>query len=222
MIVCERVVKQYTEQVKPLRDVNFVLPSGEMAFLTGHSGAGKTTLLNLLTGIEKPTAGKVVVGNVALNGLSHREMALFRRKIGIVFQNYKLLPYKNVFENVALPLKVCGFSAKEIVQRVHAALETVKLLDKAFEMPAVLSGGEQQRVGIARAVVNRPSVLLADEPTGNLDFDLALDIIGLFERFNEAGVTVLIATHNEALIDCYRYRVLKLASGVLVKEEVTA
>lgn len=216
MIVCEKVSKQYVKDANALHDVSFELERGEMAFLTGHSGAGKSTLLKLLTAIERPSSGRIVVGSTELSGLSSNQVALFRQSIGIVFQNHLLLPDKNIFENVALPLKVCGFGRKEIVKRVHAALDTVKLLDRAFDMPAVLSGGEQQRVGIARAVVNRPTVLFADEPTGNLDFALGLEIMRLFERFHDVGVTVLIATHNSALIECHPHRILRLASGQLV------
>ncbi len=216
MIVCQQVTKKYTKGITALKNVTFEMERGEMAFLTGHSGAGKSTLLKLLTAIERPTSGKMIVGSTNLSNLSNSGVAAFRQSIGIVFQNHLLLPDKNVFDNVALPLKVCGFGRKEIVKRVHAALDTVKLLDKAFEMPSVLSGGEQQRVGIARAVVNRPTVLFADEPTGNLDFELGLEIMRLFERFHDVGVTVLIATHNSTLIDCHPHRILRLHSGELI------
>ncbi len=216
MIVCQQVTKKYTKGMTALKNVTFEMERGEMAFLTGHSGAGKSTLLKLLTAIERPTSGKMIVGSTNLSNLSNSGVAAFRQSIGIVFQNHLLLPDKNVFDNVALPLKVCGFGRKEIVKRVHAALDTVKLLDKAFEMPSVLSGGEQQRVGIARAVVNRPTVLFADEPTGNLDFELGLEIMRLFERFHDVGVTVLIATHNSTLIDCHPHRILRLHSGELI------
>ncbi|MFI4955617.1 MAG: cell division ATP-binding protein FtsE [Gammaproteobacteria bacterium] len=216
MIICEQVSKKYGKGMSAIQNVTFEMERGEMAFLTGHSGAGKSTLLKLLTAIERPTSGKIIVGSTKLSGIAERDIAAFRQSIGVVFQNHLLLPDKNVFDNVALPLKVCGFGRKEIVKRVHAALDTVKLLDRAFEMPAVLSGGEQQRVGIARAVVNRPTVLFADEPTGNLDFALGLEIMRLFERFHDVGVTVLVATHNSALIECHPHRILRLASGQLV------
>ncbi len=216
MIICEQVTKKYGKGICALQDVTFEMERGEMAFLTGHSGAGKSTLLKLLTAIERPSSGKMIVGSTNLSTLSHDGISSFRQSIGVVFQNHLLLPDKNIFENVALPLKVCGFGRKEIVKRVHAALDTVKLLDKAFEMPSMLSGGEQQRVGIARAVVNRPTVLFADEPTGNLDFELGLEIMRLFERFHDVGVTVLIATHNSTLIECHPHRILRLASGQLI------
>ncbi len=213
MITCKQVSKKYAGDISALTDINFSLLKGQMAFLTGHSGAGKSTLLRLLTLLERPSHGQIIVDGLDLSRLSGAKIAKFRQNIGVVFQDPMLLTDRNVFENVALPLYVAGFSPVDIRKRVQAALETVKLLDKMLVNPASLSGGEQQRVSIARAIVNRPSILLADEPTGNLDFDLAHSIMNLFERFNQVGATVLIATHNLELIESARYPILNLAKG---------
>jgi cell division transport system ATP-binding protein len=196
--------------------VSFTLQQGAMAFLTGHSGAGKSTLLKLLTLMERPSSGQIIVGDTELSTLPYRKIPEFRQGIGVVFQNHLLLPDRTVFENVALPLYAAGYANKDIPKRVHAALETVKLLDKAQVYPHSLSGGEQQRVGIARAVINRPSILFADEPTGNLDYELGLHTIQMFEKFNQVGVTVLIATHNTALIEATHHPVIHLNQGRLV------
>lgn len=215
MIVCKQVTKRYGRGVPALHDVSFTLHQGSMAFLTGHSGAGKTTLLRLLTLMERPSSGQIIVGDTELNTLPYHKIAAFRQDIGVVFQNHMLLNDRTVFENVALPLLASGYTRKDIPKRVHAALETVKLLEKAQAYPSSLSGGEQQRVGIARAVINRPSILFADEPTGNLDYDLGLDVIRTFEKFNQVGVTVLIATHNTALIEATDHPVIHLHQGRL-------
>lgn len=220
MITCKQVSKKYPGEATALRDINFSLAKGQMGFLTGHSGAGKSTLLRLLTLLERPSSGQIFVDGQDLSLLKGSKIAKFRQNIGVVFQDPMLLNDRNVFENVALPLYVAGYSPLDIRKRVQAALETVKLLDKVNANPASLSGGEQQRVGIARAVVNRPAVLLADEPTGNLDFELAHSIIRLFERFNQVGATVLIATHNIELIESAQYPVLGLTGGRVTHNEL--
>jgi cell division transport system ATP-binding protein len=222
MISCKQISKKYPDGVLALGDINFTLPTGGMAFLTGHSGAGKSTLLKLLTLIERPSTGQLIVGDSELTRMSNRQIAKFRQTIGVVFQHHLLLNDRTVYENVALPLYAAGYPQKDIKKRVHAALDTVQILDKAQAMPQTLSGGEQQRVGIARAVINRPQVLLADEPTGNLDFELAQNIIQLFERFNRVGVTVLIATHNTALIEASPHPVLCLSQGHLIFNDIEA
>jgi cell division transport system ATP-binding protein len=218
MITCKQVTKKYDDDNTALRDITFSLPKGKMAFLTGHSGAGKSTLLRLLTMLERPTSGQIIVNGLDLSRLSNAKIAKFRQNVGVVFQDPMLLNDRNVFENVALPLYVAGYSALDIRKRVQAALETVKLLDKINTKPASLSGGEQQRVGIARAIVNRPSILLADEPTGNLDAELSRGIIRLFERFNQVGATVLVATHDIELIENAQHPVLGLTRGQITHE----
>ena len=216
MIRFDHVSKRYPERGEALHDLSFELDSGEMAFLTGRSGAGKSTLLKLIGLLERPTRGSVIVNGRDLGTLSRRQIPYYRREVGIIFQDHHLLPDRSVFDNVALPLVVSRMGRPEIARRVRAALDQVGLLDKERVVPAALSGGEQQRVGIARAVVGRPSVLLADEPTGNLDPDLARDIMQLFRRFHQVGVTLLIATHDVALITAMPYRTLTLDQGRLV------
>ena len=187
-----------------------------MAFLTGHSGAGKSTLLKLIMLMERPTKGRIIVGGQNLERFPRRRIPYFRRHIGVVFQNHHLLFDRTVYDNVALPLEIAGVNPRDIGRRVRAALDKVGLLKKEKVKPVALSGGEQQRVGIARAVVNKPAVLLADEPTGNLDPDLSQDIMKLFRQFSQVGVTVLIASHNLALILPMKCRVLQLNQGQLV------
>jgi len=216
MIRFDHVTKRYPERGEALHDLSFELESGEMAFLTGRSGAGKSTLLKLVGLIERPTRGSVVVNGRDLAALSRRQIPHYRRELGIIFQDHHLLPDRTVFDNVAMPLIVSGMRRPEIGRRVRAALDQVGLLDKERVLPVALSGGEQQRVGIARAVVGRPSVLLADEPTGNLDPDLSREIMQLFRRFHQVGVTLLIATHDIALITAMPYRTLTLDQGRLV------
>ena len=216
MIRFDHVTKRYPERGEALHDLSFELDSGEMAFLTGRSGAGKSTLLKLVGLLERPTRGSVMVNGRDLGTLSRRKIPYYRREVGIIFQDHHLLPDRSVFDNVALPLVVSRMGRPEIARRVRAALDQVGLLDKERVLPAALSGGEQQRVGIARAVVGRPSVILADEPTGNLDPDLAREIMQLFRRFHQVGVTLLIATHDVALITAMPYRTLTLDQGRLV------
>ena len=218
MIEFAHVFKRYPGGFDALRDINLRLEAGEMAFITGHSGAGKSTLLKLITAIERPTRGEAAVNGKNLTKLPRRRIPYFRRAIGVVFQDHKLLFDRTVYDNVALPLIVTGTDQKEIPRRVRAALEMVGLLDKERMLPVTLSGGEQQRVGIARAVVNKPPLLLADEPTGNLDSRLSDEILDLFLDFHHHGVTVLIATHDLHLIDRGRQRVIELNHGELARD----
>ncbi|HAD32228.1 MAG TPA: cell division ATP-binding protein FtsE, partial [Methylophaga sp.] len=197
--------------------LSFELLSGEMAFLTGHSGAGKSTLLKLIALIERCSHGQVIVNNQNLSRLPKWKIPYYRRKIGLVFQDHNLLHDRTVFDNVALPLIIAGENHREIGRRVRAALDKVGLLGKERNLPIALSGGEQQRVGIARAVVNRPPVLLADEPTGNLDPELSREIMHLFEQFNQVGVTVFIASHDQDLISQLPYRHITLQQGRLAE-----
>ena len=209
------VSKRYDSGQEALRGVDFELESGEMAFLTGHSGAGKSTLLKLLTRVEQPSRGEVLVGDQNLSELSRRQIPHYRRTLGVVYQNHRLLEDRSVFRNIALPLRIAGYNEDDIARRVRAALDRVGLLEAEDKNPQALSSGEQQRIGIARAIVHKPRVLIADEPTGNLDPRLSLDIMHLFEQFNRIGTTVLIATHDVALIKRMRHRVLILDKGRL-------
>ncbi|MGH1485255.1 MAG: cell division ATP-binding protein FtsE [Cellvibrionaceae bacterium] len=220
MIRFDGVTKRYSEGHDALTAVNFELESGEMAFLTGHSGAGKSTLLKLIMLIERPTRGQVFIGNKNLARISASQIPYLRRQIGVVFQNHQLLFDRTVFDNVALPLQISGVPLKEQGKRVRAALDKVGLLDKEKVYPVTLSGGEQQRIGIARAVVNKPAILLADEPTGNLDPKLSAEIMRLFQDFNNVGVTVLIATHDISLIESMRLPVMELDHGRLIRSDV--
>lgn len=216
MIEFSNVSKRYEDGHEALNQVSFSMPRGEMAFLTGHSGAGKSTLLKLIMLMERATKGQVVVGGQNLGGIHKRQIPYYRRHVGVVFQNHRLLYDRSVFDNVALPLEVSGSDPREIGKRVRAALDKVGLLSKEKLTPIQLSGGEQQRIGIARAVVNKPPVLLADEPTGNLDPELSAEIMKLFAQFNQVGVTVLIASHDLALIQNLPYRVIELSRGRIV------
>jgi len=218
MIKFDRVSKRYPNGKDALRRIHFELPAGQLTFLTGHSGAGKSTLLKLIMMIERPTQGQVFVEGQNLNGYSTRQVPFLRRKIGMVHQNHQLLFDRSVFDNVALPLVIAGFARADIGKRVRAALDKVGLLSKEKLNPIMLSGGEQQRVGIARAVVNKPPLLLADEPTGNLDPALSAEIMDLFHDFARVGVAVLIATHDLSLIARHRHRLLTLREGRLIHD----
>ena len=215
MISFDNVSKRYPGGHEGLSGVSFDIAPGEMVFLTGHSGAGKSTLLKLIGLLERSTRGQVRVGGRNLTRLRSREIPYHRREVGMIFQDHRLLHDRTVFDNVALPLVVAGLGHQETTRRVRAALDKVGLLNKERAQPITLSGGEQQRVGIARAVVSRPPVLLADEPTGNLDPELSLEIMGLFEQFNAVGVTLLIATHDLNLISGMQRRILRLDQGRL-------
>ncbi len=222
MIQFTHVFKRYPGGFDALRNVNLQIQAGEMVFITGHSGAGKSTLLKLITAIERPTRGDAVVNGKNLLRLPRRRIPYFRREIGVVFQDHKLLFDRTVFDNVALPLIVTGADPHDIPRRVRAALEMVGLLSKEKMYPITLSGGEQQRVGIARAVVNKPPLLLADEPTGNIDSKLSDEILDLFLDFHHHGVTVLIATHDGHLINRARQRVIELKQAELVSDSGAA
>ena len=215
MIVFERVSKRYANGREALNNVSFSIHNGEMVFLTGRSGAGKSTVLKLIALLERPTRGAVVVDGKNTRALKPRHIAAFRRRIGVVFQDHKLLADRPVFDNVALPLAVAGAPLKEIDKRVRAALDQVGLLGRERALPFELSVGEQQRVGIARAVVSKPPLLIADEPTGNLDPDLSLEVMRLFRRFQDVGVTVVVATHDLHLVREFGQRVLVLEGGHL-------
>ncbi|WP_428354960.1 cell division ATP-binding protein FtsE [Methyloprofundus sp.] len=216
MLTVDHVFKRYADAGDALLDVSFHLDKGEMAFLTGHSGAGKSTLLKLIAAIERSSRGQLLIDGQNLNRLSDRQVPYLRRKLGLIFQDYKLLFDKTVFDNIALPLVVTGVGPNEVARRVRAALDKVGLLGKEKKYPLALSGGEQQRIGIARAVVNKPALILADEPTGNLDPELSAEIMHLFEQFKQVGVTVLIATHDIDLVNRLNHRVLKLDHGRLL------
>ena len=219
MIRFDNVCKRYPEGKEALQGISFHLHSGAMAFLTGHSGAGKSTLLKLVALLERSTRGQLFLDGENLSRTPKRRIPYIRRKIGMIFQNYRLLFDRTVFDNVALPLVIAGYRHQDIGRRVRAALDKVGLLDRERAFPIMLSGGEQQRVGIARAVVNKPPLLLADEPTGNLDPDLSLEVMRIFRRFNEVGVTLLIASHDIALIDQLGCRRIALADGQLQVDE---
>ena len=210
------VSKVYSSQQQALQNVSFRLTAGEMVFLTGHSGAGKSTILRLSSGIEQPTSGSIEFNGRDITRLARKERPYLRRQTGLIFQDHRLLMQYSAFDNVALPLRVCGESEMKIRKRVMAALDQVGLHDRAEQIAGTLSGGEQQRVGIARAIVVRPRVLLADEPTGNLDPELSMDILRLFAELNDYGTAVMIATHDLGLIARMRYRNLTLRQGRLL------
>jgi cell division transport system ATP-binding protein len=211
------VAKRYPGGLEALRGVTLEIAAGEMVAITGHSGAGKSTLLKLAAGIERATSGTVVVNGQNVGALGETALAVLRRRIGFVFQDHKLLFDRSAFDNVALPLRIAGFGREESARRVRAALDKVGLLGRERAMPVALSGGEQQRLCIARAIVNRPSVLVADEPTGNLDAEYARAIVDLFASFNQVGVTVVLATHDEASLGRLGCRRVTLAAGALAQ-----
>jgi cell division transport system ATP-binding protein len=220
MIRFTDVCKTYPGGQEALRQLSLEFASGEFVFVTGRSGAGKSTLLKLIALIERPTRGQILVQGQNLERIGPSKIPHYRRRIGYIFQDHRLLFDRTVFDNVALPLAIAGLANQETAKRVRAALDRVGLLGKERRRPLALSAGEQQRVGIARAVVHKPDILLADEPTGNLDAELAVEIMRLFERFNQIGVTVVIATHNHDLLR-FGHRVLTLDGGELIGDERT-
>ena len=222
MILFERVGKRYGGRFDALANLDFRVQRGEMVFLTGHSGAGKSSLLRLIMLLERPTRGRVLVAGHDIGRLHPGQVPFYRRQIGVVFQDHQLLHDRSIYHNVALPLEIRGADPRDVARRVRAALDKVGLLHREKALPIELSGGEQQRVGIARAVVNKPSLLLADEPTGNLDPQLSAEIMALFEDFNRIGTTVMIASHDLALIARLRHRVLRLREGRLIGDEDAA
>jgi cell division transport system ATP-binding protein len=218
IIECRHLGKRYAGSQEALLDVNLQIQRGELAFLTGHSGAGKSTLLKLIALIERPTRGSLKINGHEMTRLPDIGIPRYRQKLGIIFQDHRLLTDRNVFENVALPLRITGLDERTISRRVRAALDKVGLLKRENSNPRSLSAGQQQRVGIARAVVNKPAILLADEPTGNLDPELSAEIMRLFVDFNQVGVTVLIASHDQSLIYHFGKRIIVLDKGQLVEE----
>ncbi len=213
MITFSQVNKRYPGSHEALHDVSFTVETGEMVAITGPSGAGKSTLLKLIASIERPTSGSIIVDGQNITRLSRKAIPYWRRSVGMVFQDAKLLFDRNCFENVMLPLRISGMPVKEAAKRVRAALDKVGLLDRERAMPITLSGGEQQRLAIARAIVNRPSILLADEPTGNLDAEYADLLMEMLAAFNQAGVTLMIATHEPKLLERLNPIVLALKDG---------
>ncbi len=222
MIELFGVTKAYAGEAPALADVSLSVRKGEFVFLTGPSGAGKTTLLRLLFAAERPSEGQILVNGRNFTRVGAREIPYLRREIGVVFQDFKLLPARTVFDNVALPLEVAGVPAREMRRKVAHVLRAVSLSHRMFAHPPALSGGEQQRVAIARAVINDPVVLLADEPTGNLDPDLSLEIMGLLFDIHARGTTVMVATHDRTLINRFHHRVLTLDHGRLVEVQAAA
>jgi len=222
VITFERVGKRYPNGREALSDVSFQIEAGEMVFLTGHSGAGKSSVLKLIALLERPSRGFVTVNGINTSKLSSRKIPQFRRQVGVVFQDHKLLMDRPVFDNVALPLIVADTPMREVDKRVRAALDQVGLLGKERVYPTELSVGEQQRVGIARAVISKPPILIADEPTGNLDSALALEVMRLFQRFAEVGVTLLIASHDMQLVNEFGKRQIMLSDGKQLDDPVAA
>lgn len=218
MIVFTNVTKKFGK-ITALEDVSFNIDKGEFVFLTGPSGAGKTTVIKLILGEYLPSSGEITVGEEKVNKISRKKLYLWRRKLGVVFQDYKLFLDKTVTENVALPLQIQGISAAEIRERVEKTLQLVGLAERAYLFPAQLAGGELQRTSLARAMVGGPEVLLADEPTGNLDPDTASEIMKLLKEINDKGTTVLMATHNEEIVNGCKERVIELSKGKVVRDE---
>jgi len=216
MIRLNHVYKNYGMGPDALSDVSLHVEKGEFVFVTGPSGAGKTTLLRLLFLAERPTKGQVFINGVNVGSLPRRKVPYLRRAVGVVFQDFKLLPTLTVLDNVSFPLEVMGMGRREIIRRVRRVLKFVGLEDRERAFPLELSGGEQQRVAIARSVVNEPPILLADEPTGNLDSELTLDIIRLMEYIHDRGATVLMTTHNKDIVERFHKRVLSLKAGRIV------
>lgn len=219
MIRFEQVSKSYVGGFQAIQQVSFSIAKGEMVYLRGHSGAGKSTLLKMISAIEQPSLGRIYFNGEEITRLTRERIPYIRRQIGMIFQDYRLINSRTVFENVALPLEIEGYRSEDITKRTNAALDYVGLIDKSGYFPLTLSGGEQQRVGIARAIVHSPRILLADEPTGNLDPEMSAEILKLFTVFNRSGATVLLATHDSSLFSLKPCRQLVLRRGKLVADE---
>ncbi len=215
MITLKHLSKTYPGGHDALLDINLHIPRGELAFLTGHSGAGKSTLLRLLALIDRPSRGSLKVNGHEISKIPNRQIPAYRRNLGVIFQDHRLLDDRTVYENIALPLRIIGLAEDVVARRVRAALDKVGLLNKEKNYPHELSSGQQQRIGIARAIINKPSILLADEPTGNLDPELSREIMQLFMDFNAVGVTVLIASHDHRLIESFDHRIISLHHGMV-------
>jgi cell division transport system ATP-binding protein len=222
VILLDRVTKSYKKRGVALQNISLHVEPKEFVIIVGQSGAGKSTLLKLLTREEKPDSGKIIVGGIDYESLRDKEIPYLRRKIGVVFQDFKLLPNKNVFENVAFALEIIGQSNKEIKHTVPRVLEIVGLEGKANAMPWELSGGEKQRVAIARAIVRQPKILIADEPTGNLDPKHAWDVIRVLQKINKYGTTVLLTTHNQDIVNKLKRRVVTIKDGSIVSDKASA
>ena len=223
MILLDRVTKTYSKAMGPaLNRISIHVEPKEFVIVVGQSGAGKTTLLRLLTREERPTSGKIIIGGIDYDKLKDKDIPMLRRKIGVVFQDFKLLPNKNVFENVAFALELVGASRKEIKNTVPKVLDIVNLKGKEKNMPQELSGGERQRVAIARAIVRQPKILIADEPTGNLDPKHAWDVIRVLEKINRYGTTVLLTTHNVEIVNKLKRRVVSLKSGRIISDRANS
>ena len=221
MIQFSNVFMAYPSGNKALLDINLTIDKGEMVYVSGRSGAGKSTLLKLINLIDRPTRGQIIVKGQNLERISRKRIPMFRRNVGFIFQNHRLLDDRTIFDNVALPLIISGSNHQEVKRRVQAALDKVDLLSKINSYPMELSGGEQQRIGVARAVVNRPAILIADEPTGNLDPMLSWEMMKLFEQFNQVGVTVLIASHEIDMIKHMNKRIIILNKGRILNNDNT-
>ena len=221
MIAFSHVYKTFRGEIHALRDVTFQINKGDFVFLTGHSGAGKTTLFNLLAGFDKPTSGQIIVADYKLNDLREESVPYFRRKVGVVFQDFKLLHNRTIFENMSLPLEIIGTHSLVIQEKCQQMLSSLGIYDKAHQYPDELSGGEKQRVAIGRALISQPEVIIADEPTGNLDPQLSREVMNVFHKFNSLGTTVFIATHDMNLVSESKKRVIHLKNGELAKEAGT-
>ena len=219
MIQFTNVFMTYPSGNKALQDINLIIEKGEMVYISGRSGAGKSTLLKLINLIDRHTRGQIIVKGQNLERISRKRIPMFRRNVGFIFQNHRLLDDRTIFDNVALPLIISGSNHQEVKRRVQAALDKVDLLSKINSYPMELSGGEQQRIGVARAVVNRPAILIADEPTGNLDPMLSWEMMKLFEQFNQVGVTVLIASHELDMIKHMNKRIIVLNKGRILNSD---
>lgn len=222
MIEFRNVTKKYGKKIYALRDVSFKVGDGEFVVTIGPSGAGKSTLIKLLICEEKPTRGHIYIVGKDIVNLKQKEIPYFRRRVGVVFQDFKLLPKKTVFENIAFAMEAVGASRQEIIKKVNAVLILVNLKERSDNFPDELSGGEKQRVAIARAVVNRPKLLIADEPTGNLDPETSWEIIRILEEINKRGTIIILATHNKEIVDRLRRRVIKIKNGMIVSDKEKA